>query len=168
MPVFYQSSTVRPRSALLAMDFEQLDQNTVHVEFELLDLGARRQVVCRDRSSHVPSRSSACGCPDSSHASRSRANYRSPVPLAHGSGLANAVSGRVRPAGANPPAPFGRSTPRPGALVTCAGELIWLWVERSVNGCSNMPSSNFWVRMRTTASSMRDMGTKPWPWSSWR
>src|SRR5450759_135927 len=69
MPVFYQSSTVRPRSALLAMDFEQLDQNTVHVEFELLDLGARRQVVCRDRSSHVPSRSSACGCPDSSHAS---------------------------------------------------------------------------------------------------
>src|SRR6266498_6163552 len=48
-----------------------------------------------------------------------------------------------------------RATSRCAALPTDDVQL------RSVNGCSNSPSSNFLVRIRRLASSMRDIGT--WP-----
>jgi hypothetical protein len=47
------------------------------------------------------------------------------------------------------------------ATARCAGEPMSPIFVRSVNGCSNRPSSNFLVRMRVTASSMRLIET--WP-----
>jgi len=47
------------------------------------------------------------------------------------------------------------------ATARCAASPISeRWV-RSVRGCSNSPSWNFLVRIRETASSMRDIGTSP-------
>jgi hypothetical protein len=56
---------------------------------------------------------------------------------------------------------------RTASRPTCrwASEPTWERSERSVQGFSQSPSAIFWRRMRRTASSIRDCGTRP-DWTS--